>query len=218
MRVHAPMIAPSALTAMLIVFVDVMKELPATLMLRPFDFDTLAVAAHNYAADERLGHAAAPSLAIVAAGDVPCIILIRSISARRRGHEASALLPRSGPGELPPACPVEDFLRQRLILSVHGDIDRVALEIAQRLSSGVSARRLHRREFVVAHGEDALALVARHEVEKADRLGPVRRVGHHARTRDVHVGAEIAPGRETPRSAPRRPRARSGVPSFRRRK
>ena len=92
-RVHAPIVAPSALTAALIVFVDVMKELPATLMLRPFDFDTLAVAAHNYAADERLGHAAAPALAIVAAGIVPCIILIRSISAAARGRETPQVLP-----------------------------------------------------------------------------------------------------------------------------
>ncbi len=79
-RVYLPLIAPSALTAALLVFVDVMKELPATLMLRPFNFDTLAVAAHNYAADERLGHAAAPSLVIVAAGIVPCILLLRTIS------------------------------------------------------------------------------------------------------------------------------------------
>ena len=60
-----------------------MKELPATLMLRPFDFDTLAVAAHNYAADERLGHAAAPALAIVAVGVIPCVMLIRAHSPRR---------------------------------------------------------------------------------------------------------------------------------------
>jgi iron(III) transport system permease protein len=79
-RVHLPLLGPSALTALLLVFVDVMKELPATLMLRPFNFDTLAVAAHNYAADERLGFAAAPSLALVAVGILPCIILIRSIS------------------------------------------------------------------------------------------------------------------------------------------
>jgi iron(III) transport system permease protein len=88
-RVYAPMIAPSALTAILIVFVDVMKELPATLMLRPFNFDTLAVAAHNYAADERLGHAASPSLAIVLAGIVPCILLIRSIAAAARQDRLS---------------------------------------------------------------------------------------------------------------------------------
>jgi iron(III) transport system permease protein len=92
-RVHAPMIAPSALTAALIVFVDVMKELPATLMLRPFNFDTLAVAAHNYAADERLGHAAAPALAIVAAGIIPCVLLIRGIAAAAHGRETPTVLP-----------------------------------------------------------------------------------------------------------------------------
>ena len=83
-RVHLPLVAPSALTGMLLVFVDVMKELPATLILRPFNFDTLAVAAHNYAADERLGFAAAPSLAIVVAGIIPCILLIRGIAAVAR--------------------------------------------------------------------------------------------------------------------------------------
>lgn len=83
-RVYIPLLSPSALTAILLVFVDVMKELPATLMLRPFNFDTLAVAAHNYAADERLGFAAAPSLALVAAGIIPCILLIRSISSAAR--------------------------------------------------------------------------------------------------------------------------------------
>jgi iron(III) transport system permease protein len=79
-RVHLPMIAPSVMTAALLVFVDVMKELPATLMLRPFNFDTLAIAASNYASDERLSWAAAPSLAIVAAGIIPCILLIRGIA------------------------------------------------------------------------------------------------------------------------------------------
>ncbi len=87
-RVYLPMIAPSALSAMLLVFVDVMKELPATLMLRPFNFDTLAVAAHNYAADERLGFAAAPSLVIVAAGVVPCVLLLQTIS--RMAENAAA--------------------------------------------------------------------------------------------------------------------------------
>jgi iron(III) transport system permease protein len=80
-RVHLPLIAPSVLTAALLVFVDVMKELPATLMLRPFNFDTLAIAANNYASDERLSWAAAPSLAIVAVGIIPCVVLIRSITA-----------------------------------------------------------------------------------------------------------------------------------------
>jgi iron(III) transport system permease protein len=54
-RVYLPILRPSLLTALLIVFVDVMKELPATLILRPFNFDTLAVQAYRLAADERLG-------------------------------------------------------------------------------------------------------------------------------------------------------------------
>src|ERR1043166_4124043 len=74
-RVHLPLIAPSVLTAALLVFVDVMKELPATLMLRPFNFDTLAIKANQYASDERLSWAAAPSLAIVAVGIIPCVVL-----------------------------------------------------------------------------------------------------------------------------------------------
>jgi len=79
-RVHLPILAPSALAAGLLVFVDVMKELPATLVLRPFNFDTLAVVAYQFAADERLGEAAAPSLAIVAAGVLPVILLSRAIA------------------------------------------------------------------------------------------------------------------------------------------
>jgi iron(III) transport system permease protein len=92
-RVYLPMIAPSVLTAALLVFVDVMKELPATLMLRPFNFDTLAIAANNYASDERLSWAAAPSLAIVAAGIIPCIVLIRSIASATHGRDETPPLP-----------------------------------------------------------------------------------------------------------------------------
>jgi iron(III) transport system permease protein len=88
-RVYLPLITPSVLTAALLVFVDVMKELPATLMLRPFNFDTLAIAANNYASDERLAFAAAPSLAIVAAGIIPCILLIRGISSATHGANVS---------------------------------------------------------------------------------------------------------------------------------
>ena len=72
-RVHVPLLAPSLATAALLVFVDVLKELPATLALRPFNFDTLAVEAYNLAKDERLAEAALPSLAIVAAGLLPVI-------------------------------------------------------------------------------------------------------------------------------------------------
>ena len=76
-RVHAPMLWTSLLGAALLVFVDVMKELPATFAMRPFNFDTLAVEVYNLAKDERLGEAAAPSLIIVAIGLVPLIVLSR---------------------------------------------------------------------------------------------------------------------------------------------
>ncbi len=84
-RVHAPLMWSSLLTAGLVVFVDVMKELPATLVMRPFNFDTLAVQAHNFAADERLTEAATPSLTIVAVGIPPLILLSRAIARSRPG-------------------------------------------------------------------------------------------------------------------------------------
>jgi iron(III) transport system permease protein len=79
-RVHLPVLRPSVLAACLLVFVDVMKELPATLVLRPFNFDTLAVIAYQMASDERLGQAALPALTMVAAGVVPVTLLSRAIS------------------------------------------------------------------------------------------------------------------------------------------
>jgi iron(III) transport system permease protein len=82
-----PILAPSALTAVLLVFVDVMKELPATLVLRPFNFDTLAVVAYQMASDERLAEAALPALTIVAVGVVPVALLSRAIArAAGPGH------------------------------------------------------------------------------------------------------------------------------------
>lgn len=84
-RVHAPIIWSSLLTAGLLVFVDVMKELPATLVMRPFNFDTLAVRAHNLASDERLREAGLPSLAIVVVGIPPLILLSRAIARSRPG-------------------------------------------------------------------------------------------------------------------------------------
>ncbi len=78
-RVHRPLMAPSLLAAALLVFVDVMKELPATLVVRPFNFDTLATQAFTYAADERLGQAAVASLVIVAVGVLPVILLTRTL-------------------------------------------------------------------------------------------------------------------------------------------
>lgn len=81
-RIHIPLLKGSVLTAILIVFVDVLKELPATLVLRPFNFNTLAVRAFELASDERLVDAAPASLMIVLVGLVPVILLSRSISSR----------------------------------------------------------------------------------------------------------------------------------------
>ncbi len=84
-RVHLPLIRGSMAAACLLVFVDTMKELPATLILRPFDFDTLAVRVHQLASDEQLTLAAAPALGIVAVGILPVILLSRAIR-RPRGR------------------------------------------------------------------------------------------------------------------------------------
>ena len=78
-RVHAPLLSRSAAVAALLVFVDVMKELPATLVLRPFNHDTLAVMAYQLAKDERLAEAALPSLALVLVGLLPVIFLSRTL-------------------------------------------------------------------------------------------------------------------------------------------
>jgi iron(III) transport system permease protein len=76
---HLPLLQRSVLAAVLLVFVDVMKELPATLVLRPFDSDTLAVVAYQLARDERLSEAALPSLAIVVVGLLPVVMLSRAL-------------------------------------------------------------------------------------------------------------------------------------------
>jgi len=81
-RVHAPLLRRSTAAAALLVFVDVMKELPATLVLRPFNSDTLAVMAYQLARDERLGEAALPALALVLVGLVPVIMLSRTLRSR----------------------------------------------------------------------------------------------------------------------------------------
>lgn len=91
-RVHMPLMAGSLFTAALIVFVDVLKELPATLLMRPFNFTTLAVEAYNLAADERLKEAASVSLVIVAVALLPVILMARAI-ARGRPESAAAPLP-----------------------------------------------------------------------------------------------------------------------------
>jgi iron(III) transport system permease protein len=82
-RVHWPLLRRSSAAAALLVFVDVMKELPATMLLRPFNTDTLAVVAYQLARDERLGEAALPSLALVLVGLLPVVLLSRTL--RRPG-------------------------------------------------------------------------------------------------------------------------------------
>jgi iron(III) transport system permease protein len=85
-RVHLPMLKGSLITALLLVFVDVLKELPATLILRPFNFNTLAVRAFELASDERLADSAPAALTIVLAGLIPVILLSRSITRSRDAH------------------------------------------------------------------------------------------------------------------------------------
>lgn len=79
-RVHAPLLKRATIAGALLVFVDVMKELPATLVLRPFNSDTLAVMTYQLARDERLGEAALPALALVLVGLLPVILLSRTLS------------------------------------------------------------------------------------------------------------------------------------------
>ncbi len=83
-QVHWPLLQRSTAAAVLLVFVDVMKELPATLVLRPFDSDTLAVVAYQLARDERLGEAALPSLALVLVGLIPVMLLSRTLRSTAR--------------------------------------------------------------------------------------------------------------------------------------
>jgi len=78
-RVHWPLLKRSTAAALLLVLVDVMKELPASLVLRPFNTDTLAVMAYQLARDERLGEAALPSLALVLVGLLPVMLLSRTL-------------------------------------------------------------------------------------------------------------------------------------------
>lgn len=88
-RVHVPLLQGSLLTASLLVFVDVLKELPATLILRPFNFNTLAIRTYELANQERLAEASSSALMIVLAGIIPVIILSKSISRSRPGHDSS---------------------------------------------------------------------------------------------------------------------------------
>ena len=77
------MLRGTLITAALVVFVDCMKELPATLILRPFNYETLATYVYQFASDEQLYHSALPALIIVLAGIIPIILMNRSISNSR---------------------------------------------------------------------------------------------------------------------------------------
>ena len=85
-RVHLPLMRGSVVTAAILVFVDCMKELPMTMILRPFNFDTLATFVHQYASDERLAEGSLAALAIVASGILPVIALSFTIGRSRPGH------------------------------------------------------------------------------------------------------------------------------------
>ena len=93
-RVHFPMIRGSIITAAILVFVDGMKELPMTIILRPFNFETLATFAHQYASDELLEESALASLTIVAAGVLPVIFLSRMAARSRPGQAGEATTAR----------------------------------------------------------------------------------------------------------------------------
>lgn len=87
-RIHFPLAFSGIATAALLVFVEVMKELPATMILRPLDFETLAVSAHHYASDERLEQAALPSLMLVAIG-LPIMMIVSWLVSRRQIESAA---------------------------------------------------------------------------------------------------------------------------------
>ena len=87
-KVHLPLLRGALLTGLVIVFVDVLKELPATLIVRPFNVETLAVRVYQFASDERLAEAAAPALAIVAVGILPVIVLSHAIAKSRPRDDA----------------------------------------------------------------------------------------------------------------------------------
>ena len=105
LRVHLPILSGGMMTAGLIVFVDVMKELPATLIMRPFNFDTLAIQAYNLAKDERLTQAAIPALMIVACALIPVLLVSRAIMRSRPGAGANRRVRPSSAGVFTPGYP-----------------------------------------------------------------------------------------------------------------
>lgn len=92
-RIHLPNMRGPAITASLVAFVEVLKELPATLLIRPFNFDTLAVGVYRYASDERLAEAAVGAVTIVAVSLIPVILLSRAIAGRTGSAGATSSRP-----------------------------------------------------------------------------------------------------------------------------
>ena len=92
-RVHLPLIRSSVLAASLLVFVDCMKELPMTFILRPFNFHTLATYVHQFASDEQLGEASLAALAIVGFGILPVILLSYAMARSRPGSSQTVRAP-----------------------------------------------------------------------------------------------------------------------------
>lgn len=86
-KIHFPLLKTSMLTSILIVISEVVKELPATLILRPFNYETLAVSTYIYAAEERMIQASAPAVAIVLIGLIPIIILTKMIRLSNVGRK-----------------------------------------------------------------------------------------------------------------------------------
>ncbi len=86
--VHYPLMRGSLLTAGILVFVDCMKELPLTIILRPFNFDTLATFVYQYASDELIEESALGALTIVGAGIIPVILLSVTITRSRPGSSS----------------------------------------------------------------------------------------------------------------------------------
>ena len=89
-RVHLPMMQSTLLYATLLVFIDVMKELPATLVMRPFNFETLATRVYRLASDERLAEASTAALVIVALSLIPALLLMREQRATSSVQESSS--------------------------------------------------------------------------------------------------------------------------------
>ena len=91
-EIHAPLLRGALASAVLLVFIDVLKELPATLILRPFNFETLATRVYRLASDERLAEASTAALAIVLVGVLPTILLgMASMATTRRQRRAAFL-------------------------------------------------------------------------------------------------------------------------------